>query len=109
MPLTDPSGPAIRAFDPWMQGTPQAGKMHQLLSNDERARLAVIATVVRFKKGDEIYRVGDRAEAVFNIISGVVKGTSKAPMAPNISWHSSFPRICSDWRKRVGTRIQSKP
>jgi CRP-like cAMP-binding protein len=66
-------GPAIRAFDPWVQGNPSSGKMHQLLDDDERARLAVIATVVRFKKGVEIYREGDRARAVFNIISGVVK------------------------------------
>jgi len=28
---------------------------------------------VRFKKGEEIYHAGDRAEAIFNIISGVVK------------------------------------
>jgi CRP/FNR family transcriptional regulator, anaerobic regulatory protein len=79
MPSTGSSGPAIRAFDPWMEGTRSPGKMHQLLSNDERARLAVIATVVRFKKGDEIYRAGDRAEAVFNIISGVVKAYQQGP------------------------------
>jgi CRP-like cAMP-binding protein len=79
MPSTGPSGPAIRAFDPWKQGDPETGKMQQLLSNDERARLAVIATVVRFKKGDEIYREGDRAEAVFNIISGVVKAYQQGP------------------------------
>jgi CRP-like cAMP-binding protein len=53
--------------------------MHQLLSDDERARLAVIATVVRFKKGDAIYREGDHAEAVFNIISGVVKAYQQCP------------------------------
>jgi CRP/FNR family transcriptional regulator len=47
--------------------------MHQLLSDDERARLAVIASVVRFNKGAVIYREGDRADAVFNIISGVAK------------------------------------
>jgi CRP/FNR family transcriptional regulator len=62
-----------------MQGNPSAGKMHQLLSDEERARLAVIASVVRFKKGDEIYREGDRAGAVFNIISGVVKAYQQVP------------------------------
>ena len=35
--------------------------------------LAVIASVGRYKKGEPIYREGDRAESVFNIITGVVK------------------------------------
>jgi CRP/FNR family transcriptional regulator len=47
--------------------------MRQLLSSEERARLAVISSIVRFKKGDVIYHQGHRANAVFNIISGVVK------------------------------------
>lgn len=63
-------GPAIRAVDPWASST---GKMRQLLSEEERARLAVIASIVRFKKGAEIYRGGQRANTIFNIISGVVK------------------------------------
>ena len=63
-------GPAIWAFDPWAHS---AGRMRQLLSNEERARLAVISSIVRFKKGDEIYHQGRRANAVFIIISGVVK------------------------------------
>jgi CRP/FNR family transcriptional regulator len=45
--------------------------MPQLLSDEERARLAVIASVVRLRKGEEIYREGSPADAVFNIISGV--------------------------------------
>jgi CRP/FNR family transcriptional regulator len=53
--------------------------MRQLLSDEERARLAVIASVVRFKKGEEVYRGGDRAEAVFNIISGAVKAVQQGP------------------------------
>jgi CRP-like cAMP-binding protein len=74
MPSTVTLGPAIRAFDPWIQGSPSSGKkVHQLLSDEERARLAVIASVVRFDKGAEIYREGDPSEAVFNIISGVAK------------------------------------
>jgi CRP-like cAMP-binding protein len=72
-PQTGRPGPAIRAFDPWMKGNPSPGRMHQLLSDDERARLAVIASVARFKKGTEIYHEGDHADAVFNIISGVAK------------------------------------
>jgi CRP-like cAMP-binding protein len=47
--------------------------MPQLLSNEERARLAVIASIVRFEKGAEIHREGEPARAVFNIINGVVK------------------------------------
>jgi CRP-like cAMP-binding protein len=67
-------GPAVRAIDPWISST---GKMRQLLSDEERARLAVIASIVRFKKGAEIYREGHRADAIFNIISGVVKAYRK--------------------------------
>jgi CRP-like cAMP-binding protein len=53
--------------------------MHQWLNADERARLAVMASVVQFKKGEVIYREGDRSEAIFNIISGVVSSYKKAP------------------------------
>src|SRR5664279_6622082 len=70
-----PHGPAIRGVDPWAAS---AGKMRQLLSEEERARLAVLASIVRFKKGEEIYREGQRADAVFNIITGVVKAYKTA-------------------------------
>jgi CRP/FNR family transcriptional regulator len=73
VPPSGRPGPAIRAVDLWKQGNPSSGKLHQLLSDDERARLAVISSVVRFRKGAEIYREGDRADAVFNIISGIAK------------------------------------
>jgi CRP/FNR family transcriptional regulator len=53
--------------------------MHQLLSDDERARLALMASIVRFKKGEVIYRENDRADAVFNIIRGVVSAYKEAP------------------------------
>jgi CRP-like cAMP-binding protein len=72
-------GPAIRALDPWLPGNPGHGRTHQLFSDGERARLAVISSVVRFKKGAEIYREGDGADAVFNIISGVVKAYTQGP------------------------------
>jgi CRP-like cAMP-binding protein len=68
-------GPAIRGIDPWAS----SGRIHQLLTDDERARLAVIASIVRFKKGEIIYREGDRADAVFNIISGAVTAYKEAP------------------------------
>lgn len=60
-----------------MEANPSPGKMHQLLSEEERARLAVIASVVRFRKGAGIYDEGDRADAVFNIISGVAKACQR--------------------------------
>jgi CRP/FNR family transcriptional regulator len=44
-----------------------------LLRPEDIGRLAAISTVVRFKKGETIFREGDRADAVFNIISGMVK------------------------------------
>lgn len=68
-----PGGPAIRAVDPRQAGNPSADRLHQLLSDDERTQLATIATIVRFKKGEQIYSEGEHADTVFNIISGVVK------------------------------------
>lgn len=68
-----PSGPAIRAVPLWLPGNLGAGRSHQLLTDEERAQLATIATIVRFKKGDEIYLFGEPVDAIFNVISGVVK------------------------------------
>jgi CRP-like cAMP-binding protein len=79
MPPTDPQDPAIRAPDLWASRRLAGGRIHQLLNDEERARLAVIASIARFNKGAEIYREGDRAEAVFNIISGVVKAYRCGP------------------------------
>ena len=69
-------GPAIRAVDPWSASERPKGTARQLLSDDERARLAVIASIVRFAKGESIYRAGEPVGAVYNIISGVVKAFS---------------------------------
>jgi CRP/FNR family transcriptional regulator len=66
------AGPAIHAIHPWVPGNPEKRARHQLLSDKERAQLATIATIVRFKKGEQIYREGDSVDAAFNIISGVV-------------------------------------
>ncbi len=71
----DGHGPAIRAVDPW--GSPRE-KARQLLNEEERARLAGLATIVQFRKGEEIYREGQRADAAFNIITGVVKAYKTA-------------------------------
>lgn len=79
MPETDPQGPAIRAPHPWASRRLSRGTTPQLLSDEERSRLAAIAAIVRFKKGAEIYRESDRADAVFNIISGVVKAYTCGP------------------------------
>src|ERR1700687_2143948 len=82
MVVTSPNsvhGPAIRAPDPWALGKSSQAKMPQLLSDEERTRLAVIASIVRFKKGAEIYREGEPAHSVFNIISGVVKAYTHGP------------------------------
>jgi CRP/FNR family transcriptional regulator len=69
-------GPAIRALDPW---TSSAGRMRQLLSRDERARLAALATVARHRKGEIIYRQGGPADAVFNVVTGAVAAFRTAP------------------------------
>jgi CRP-like cAMP-binding protein len=78
-PPSGVQGPAIRALDPWVPGNRRHRRTHQLLSDSERARLAVISSVIRFKKGAEIYREGDNADAIFNIISGVVKVYTQGP------------------------------
>src|SRR5271157_1926276 len=78
-PFKGSRGPAIRALDAWGPASSSQRKMHQLLSDEERARLATIASIVRFEKGAEIYHEGDRAEALFNIISGVVKAYKGNP------------------------------
>lgn len=70
MPARPSAGPAIYAVDPWVRGSPPA--RHQLLSDDERALLAKISSIVRFRKGEAIYDEGNAAEAAFNVISGVV-------------------------------------
>jgi CRP/FNR family transcriptional regulator len=66
-------GPAIRAVDPWLASNLAGGSLHQLLNDDERAQLATIASIVRFKKGERIYLKDEPADAIFNIVSGVVK------------------------------------
>jgi CRP/FNR family transcriptional regulator len=50
-----------------------------LLTDDERARLTLMSSIVRFKKREIIYREGDPTEAVFNINTGVVAAYKKAP------------------------------
>jgi len=63
-------GPSVTAIGLWGSS---GGKRLHLLTDEKRARLAVISSVLRFDKGVEIYREGDSADAIFNIIGGVVK------------------------------------
>src|SRR3974390_3253711 len=69
-------GPAIAALDPWVSSV---GRMHQLLTDDQRAQLAVMSSIVRFKKREIVYREGDPAESVFAINTGVVAAYKEAP------------------------------
>ncbi len=58
---TNADGPVIRGVDPW---APSAGKMRQYLSAEERARLAVLSSIVRLNKGEEIYREGQHTDTI---------------------------------------------
>jgi CRP/FNR family transcriptional regulator, anaerobic regulatory protein len=69
-PYPPGGGPFIAAPALW---GPTNGKPGQMLSDEKRAQIAVISSVVRFRRGEKIYEEGDRADAVFNIIAGVVK------------------------------------
>ena len=68
----DLARPAIHAVHPWVPGSPETRPRHQLLSDDERAQLAKVASILRFNKDEQIFVQGDKADAVFNIVSGVV-------------------------------------
>ncbi len=46
------------------------------LAPEERALLARISSIVRFNRGEVIYREGDAAETAFNIISGIIITTT---------------------------------
>jgi CRP/FNR family transcriptional regulator len=73
------AGPAVRAIEVWRPVSEGGEKSRQLLSREERANLAVMASIVRFEKGAEIYRQGEDAKAVFNIVDGVVKAYKVKP------------------------------
>jgi CRP/FNR family transcriptional regulator len=79
------AGPIIRAVHPWAPGNAERRIRHQLLSDDERARLAEIAQIVRFKKGEHIYEQGDVSNAAFNIMSGVVIAYRALGMGEHVS------------------------
>jgi CRP-like cAMP-binding protein len=62
-------GPSFEVPAIWLPGE----NARPLLDKDDRAMLAIIATVSRYKKGELICREGAGAGHIFNIISGVVK------------------------------------
>ena len=72
-------GPAIRAEVSWTAHRPGKVGARQLLTNRQRADLSTIGSVMRFKKGQQIYRAGYPVDAIYNVISGVVKSVSAAP------------------------------
>lgn len=49
------------------------------LTNEERAQLAVISSIVRFGKGTVLYREGEPASAVFNLVAGVARAYRERP------------------------------
>src|SRR5579862_2328991 len=63
-------GPSIKATPLWGSAKKE---LAQLLTDEERAQLSVIASIARIKKGARIYIEGSDSIAVFNIITGVVK------------------------------------
>jgi len=66
------AGPVIHAVDPWASGSLAKGARHQILSEEERTKLARVASIVHFDKGEQIYQQGDPAYAAFNIQNGIV-------------------------------------
>jgi CRP-like cAMP-binding protein len=72
-------GPRLRALDAWLPGRPSPGRAHQLLSDEQRARLAALASIVRFKKGEQVYAEGEPTTTIFNVIDGVMKISKLTP------------------------------
>jgi CRP/FNR family transcriptional regulator len=80
--------PSIAAI-PYREAS--GGKISYLLSEPERDALARIGALARFRRGDVIYRLGEPAQAVYNISSGVVRTTRAADDRPNSVVAFLFP------------------
>ena len=65
--------PKLIATRAWVPGSADAGLSRSLLSDEEAAKLATIATISRFRRGDSIYTAGAPADAVYIISSGLAK------------------------------------
>lgn len=73
------NGLRLLAPDPWtLAAAEDPAGPRQLLSEEEQAALAAIASIARFRKGETIYAEGDAADAAFNVISGVVTSGRRA-------------------------------
>ena len=70
-----PRGPSISAVPFRHSGT---GLATPLLSEAERGRLALIATVVHFGTGDVLFMQGDELTSIYNISHGVARTYSSA-------------------------------
>jgi CRP-like cAMP-binding protein len=57
----------------------------------DRAELALPSSFVRFRKGEPLYREGGRAEALFSIVTGVVKSYTMLPDGAQHIVAFSFP------------------
>jgi CRP-like cAMP-binding protein len=57
----------------------EPGNSGHLSTSRDRAELALPSSFVRFRKGEPLYRAGERAEALFSIVSGVVKAYTMLP------------------------------
>lgn len=67
------SGPNLFAIDPWTPGNPIPRRAYALFSEEQSAKLATIASLVRFKRRETIYQAGEQAGAAFVSRTGVVK------------------------------------
>jgi CRP-like cAMP-binding protein len=77
LPANAPNGgPSVSATALW--GT-NGGLRMQLLTDTERAELAVISSIVRFSKGTQIYRHGATADSIFSLVRGVAKTYRSLP------------------------------
>jgi CRP-like cAMP-binding protein len=72
------AGPWFEAPAMWAVG---GGEPGYSLNNEDREALRAFATIVRFRKGETIYREGEAAGSVFNIASGVAKAYAATPDA----------------------------
>jgi len=68
-------GPSINAPPLWAYGGNPGGP----LTEEDRSMLALIATIVRFKKGETIYLEMADATGVFSIIAGTVRSYRDLP------------------------------
>jgi CRP/FNR family transcriptional regulator len=70
------TGPWFEASAIWADGS---GDRSYRLSDEDREALRASATIVRFRKGETIYRGGQAARSVFNITSGAAKAYTHPP------------------------------